>query len=266
VEWLIWIRNWNFHWQDQYRFATPVFLPRGTVVTMRYTYDNSAGNRRNPQQPPKRVVYGGQSSDEMGDLWLRLLPKDPADAATLARSYRDAERRRDIALAEQRIATEGHNPRWRNLLGARLLEAGRIDEAIVHLEEAVRLAPHQAEGHNNLGHALQLQGRVAEAVPHFRRAVEVAPASDLVHLNLGNALDAAGEIDEAIRHFREAIALNPGAAEAHNNLGVALGSQGMLDEAAAHFRRALEIRPDYADPQKNLELVIELQKAPAPPR
>ncbi|HVD76873.1 MAG TPA: hypothetical protein VNH43_04655, partial [Vicinamibacteria bacterium] len=43
-KWLIWIRDWDFAWQAVYRFARPVFLPRGSRLEMRITYDNSAGN------------------------------------------------------------------------------------------------------------------------------------------------------------------------------------------------------------------------------
>jgi hypothetical protein len=48
---LIRISNWDFHWQDVYTYAEPLLLPKGTVVEMRYTYDNSAANRANPNRP-----------------------------------------------------------------------------------------------------------------------------------------------------------------------------------------------------------------------
>ena len=64
---LIWIKAWDFRWQDQYRYAVPLFLPTGTTLTMRFTYDNSAGNPRN-RNPPQRVRNGPLSSDEMGVL------------------------------------------------------------------------------------------------------------------------------------------------------------------------------------------------------
>ena len=38
---LLHIPRWSFHWQQDYRFTTPVALPRGTTVAMRFTYDNS---------------------------------------------------------------------------------------------------------------------------------------------------------------------------------------------------------------------------------
>ena len=72
---LIAIDDWDFRWQDVYRYATPFALPKGTTMSMRYTYDNSADNPRNPHRPPARVVWGQNTSDEMGDLWLQVIPR-----------------------------------------------------------------------------------------------------------------------------------------------------------------------------------------------
>ena len=46
---------------------------------MRYHYDNSAANPRNPNQPPHRVRHGNQATDEMAHLSLRVLPRDAQD-------------------------------------------------------------------------------------------------------------------------------------------------------------------------------------------
>ena len=62
---LIDIADWDFRWQHVYRFVTPLRLPKGTTVSMRYTYDNSADNPRNPNSPPKPVYWGEQTTDEM---------------------------------------------------------------------------------------------------------------------------------------------------------------------------------------------------------
>jgi Tfp pilus assembly protein PilF len=257
---LIWIRNWDFHWQDDYRYATPIHLPRGSIVTMRYTYDNSAANKHNPRPAPAHVVFGPQSSDEMGDLWLRLLPKDAADAVILARSYQENELAKDIHLRERLVAEHPAEAKWRNALGASYLEAGRLDASLKQLEEAVRLAPDQAEAHNNLGEARRVGGDVTGAIAEFREAARLAPKNDVVQFNLANTLGDHGDLEEAIVHFRLGLALNPGVADAHNNLGVALASLGQIDEALAHFREALAIQPDYADAQENLDVVSRSQK------
>jgi hypothetical protein len=56
---LIWIKDWDFNWQGQYRYAEPVHLPRGTHIGMRYIYDNSSGNPHNPSSPPSNPDCGG---------------------------------------------------------------------------------------------------------------------------------------------------------------------------------------------------------------
>ncbi len=85
-KWLFWIPNWDFNWQQQYRYRAPVRLPSGTDIQMIYTYDNSADNPRNPNQPPRRVVYGPGSTDEMAGLHLSVTPVDPEDAEELGQA------------------------------------------------------------------------------------------------------------------------------------------------------------------------------------
>jgi uncharacterized protein (TIGR03437 family) len=76
---LLWIRQWDFNWQDQYIFKDLVPLPKGTRIDGELTYDNSVRNVRNPNNPPKRVRWGENSTDEMGSLILNVTPKDAAD-------------------------------------------------------------------------------------------------------------------------------------------------------------------------------------------
>jgi uncharacterized protein (TIGR03437 family) len=80
---LLWIRNWEFNWQDQYLFQDLVPLPKGTRLDGELTYDNSENNFKNPNTPPKRVQWGENSTDEMGSLLLNVVPKNQADLATL---------------------------------------------------------------------------------------------------------------------------------------------------------------------------------------
>lgn len=81
--WLIRIDDWDLNWQGQYQFEEPILLPSGTVLEMKYTYDNSADNPRNPHDPPQRVTYGEKSSDEMGELWIQVVLKDTQDFETI---------------------------------------------------------------------------------------------------------------------------------------------------------------------------------------
>jgi Tol biopolymer transport system component len=65
---LLWIRDWDFSWQDGYVYKQPFTLPRGTRIDVNLTYDNSADNPRNPINPPRRALFGEQSFDEMGTM------------------------------------------------------------------------------------------------------------------------------------------------------------------------------------------------------
>jgi hypothetical protein len=67
---LLWIKDWDFNWQDSYIYTQPFTLPRGTRIDVTITYDNSTDNPRNPASPPRRAVFGEQSFDEMGAVQL----------------------------------------------------------------------------------------------------------------------------------------------------------------------------------------------------
>src|SRR5262249_25449220 len=108
------------------------------------------------------------------------------------------------------------------------------------------------------GLALYEMGRLDEAIGHFREAIRLDPkASARAHNNLGLALYEMGRLDEAIGHFREAIRLDPKAsAKAHNNLAPALRAKGRLDEAIAEFEQAQRLEPGWADPYNNLAWLL----------
>ena len=73
---MLWIQDWDFNWQDRYFYKEPVPLPKGTRIDVSISYDNSADNPRNPCNPPRRVQWGMQSLDEMGNLRFQMVPAD----------------------------------------------------------------------------------------------------------------------------------------------------------------------------------------------
>jgi hypothetical protein len=68
------INDWDFNWQVYYQYAAPMKLAAGTRIVMEAVHDNSAENIRNPNQPPKRVTWGEQTTDEMSLAFLQLMP------------------------------------------------------------------------------------------------------------------------------------------------------------------------------------------------
>ena len=104
TERLLRISDWDFNWQDEYEYIEPVDLPKGATLVMRYVYDNSAANPRNPSSPPRRVVTGPEGNDEMGELLIQLLAANAADAALLRAETSRKALLLDVAGEEKRIA------------------------------------------------------------------------------------------------------------------------------------------------------------------
>jgi hypothetical protein len=83
---LLRIDDWDFNWQDQYRYTHPLRLPADTRIEMELTYDNSEANPRNPNHPPKRVVWGPGVTDEMAGLHIQAIPVREEDMHELGLS------------------------------------------------------------------------------------------------------------------------------------------------------------------------------------
>jgi hypothetical protein len=83
---LIYIKDWDFNWQGQYRFKEPIHLPEGARIEMEYSYDNSAANPQNPSNPPKAVKWGEQTTDEMALAFVGVLLPTPADVLPFQRA------------------------------------------------------------------------------------------------------------------------------------------------------------------------------------
>lgn len=62
---MVWVDNWDFNWQMQYRFQEPMKIPKDSVIHVEAIYDNSSANPHQPNNPPKRVTWGEQTTDEM---------------------------------------------------------------------------------------------------------------------------------------------------------------------------------------------------------
>jgi tetratricopeptide (TPR) repeat protein len=256
---LIYIRDWDFRWQHVYRFVTPLALPKGTTVTMRYTYDNSAENPRNPQQPPQQVHWGQRSSDEMGDLWLQVLTRDDRDLTTLVREFQPKMLAEDVIGYETMIRANPADIELHDDVAMLYLQLGRPREAAAHFNASVKLKPQSAAAHFNLATAETRAGRLEEAIGEYRQALLIKPDYANAHNNLGSVLSSRGKLDEAIEQYREALRDDPRHAAAHNNLGHALVSESNSVEALPHFLEALRINPEYADAHYNIGNVYSLR-------
>ena len=242
---LLRIPQWNFQWQQDYRYRTPVFLPQGTTITMRYSYDNSEGNTMNPHRPVRRVTWGPQSSDEMGNLGVQVLPRSAADARRLVTEFAHHAAESDLDGARILLSVDPHAGN-ETLVGSSYVRLGRYAEALPHLERALRLDPKSASAANFLAGALLALGRHGEAIERFRQATALSPRDEHLRFNLARALQSTGDRQGAAREMQRALAINNEFAEAHQELGVLLFESGQVAEAIRHLSEAVRLSPGSA--------------------
>lgn len=247
---LIHIPQWDLNWQAVYRYREPVPLPKGTMLSMRFIYDNSSENIANPSHPPRRVVAGNRSTDEMAHLWLQVLPRAPSDGNSDPRMVIQE------AMARHNIEKNPGDFEAHYNLAAMLQARGARAEAIQQFELAVQIQPQDATANNALGASLLAAGRVGEAIAYLQAALQAQPGNFDAHYNLANAFVSESRFSEAIEEYRVATDLHPDDANAEANLGSALAVTGNLPEAKLHFEKALRMDPNNKLARENLELIV----------
>jgi len=286
-KWLVWIRNWDIDRQSVYRYREPILLPKGTVLHMRYTYDNSAANPHNPHVPPVRVHAGNRSVDEMSHLWLQVLPVNTPAGAPDPRLLLEEAWMRNRLSKSPRDLISLYN------LAAALAGEGKFTEAVHAYEEELKLGVHDALTLTALGVALNGAGDWQRAKDQFRAAIaaanlpedacdarfnlaeielrrqEAAAAENDLRAQIkacpgdADALAALGgmEIDEqknseAVAHLKAALLLNDGLADAHAQLARAFGQSGQTESALAELRKAAQLKPGDAQLHSALSQVL----------
>lgn len=76
---LIQINKWDFAWQGFYAFKKIIKLPAGSKIYGKAKYDNTANNLNNPNSPPKLVIAGEATTDEMFLVYFQYLSYQQGD-------------------------------------------------------------------------------------------------------------------------------------------------------------------------------------------
>jgi tetratricopeptide (TPR) repeat protein len=253
---LIYIKDWDYHWQHVYRYVTPPVLPKGTMLSMRYVFDNSAANARNPQQPPQRVSWGQQSTDEMGDLWIQMLTTSERDLTILNAAIQPKETAEEIVGYETMIRRDPNKVSLRNDVAVMYDEIGRPDLASAHFDAVVTLQPESAAARYNLGTALLASGQSTRAIEQLEAAVRLRADYSAAHNNWGRALVQLNKPAEALAQFREAARLDPSSASPHYNIGTLAAAARNTAGAIVEFREAIRLEPDDLDALDSLAWLL----------
>lgn len=172
-------------------------------------------------------------------------------------------------------------------LGAALLNSGRTDEAIYHLEKAFEIKPQSRKTHFDMGTAQAAKKNFYEAKKYYNWILERFPNDMETIYQLGRVYFDLGEYDkaryylstflkqnpkhvkaliylghislklekykDAKKYYLSAIKLHPDSPEVLNNLGTIYYKEGDLIESTHFFKLALKYKPDFRDAYLNLK-------------
>lgn len=245
-KWLIRIPDWDINWQAVYNYRHPVALPKGTKIMMRITYDNSEANPRNPNHPPKLVTTGDRAEDEMGHVWVQVLPKRSAG------SQEDPRLPLEEAVMRRRLEKYPADFLAHYNLAALMEMRGKLDDAAASYRAALKVDPKSATARNSLAGVLMMQDHLPDAIQQLHEALRLDPGYLNAHYNLARALAATGDLDSAANEYATFLAGKPDDAGAQAGLGTVLFHQQRFAEALAHFQAAARLDPEDADIEANL--------------
>jgi len=188
----------------------------------------------------------GQAEDEAS----RALALEPANVSALLTAGRARVSRGDFAAATgflERGARGGNDALAWTQLGFVYRQLGRMEDARLALDAALRANPGFPDAHLALGELHLAARRPADAHAAFRAAHSAAPHSVRAHTRLAYMEGLAGNESEALRLLHAARDLVPGDVPALVQLGNLHRDRGRLDEALDCYHRALAVDPIAAD-------------------
>jgi tetratricopeptide (TPR) repeat protein len=184
-------------------------------------------------------------------------------ALTLARNNVFAT---ELSIWADTVQKRPGSSRAQSHYGNALLRAGRVDDAMRHLTEAIRIQPNHYHALVALGTALMSKQQIAEAIRVFEAATQLKPNEPVAHNNLGTALFQAGRRSEALEHYQRALQARPSFLDARLNTGIVLAHLGRTAEALGVFEQMVRDHPDHQGARDNLrQLRAALNGSPRPP-
>jgi Flp pilus assembly protein TadD len=247
---LILIKDWDIDRQSVYSYRKPPLLPAGSVLHMRYVYDNSAANPRNPANPPIRVRNGNRSTDEMGHLWLQVLPVHATERDASGHST-DARMLLERAWMEHRLTRDPSDSLAAYNLASLDTMSGNPAGAIAIYRKLVVAKPYDARVATSLGAAEEQSGDWHSALSTYRRALTLDPNYADARYDLATLELRHDQYDAAAADYRTLLQQHPDDAAAHGGLGAALVQLQQPNDARAEFDRALALDPAQPDTLAN---------------
>jgi Flp pilus assembly protein TadD len=144
------------------------------------------------------------------------------------------------------VAIDARDEVAQTALGSTEVFMGQHDSAVARLRDAVELNPNFTWAHGDLGVALACAGKAEEAVRSINEAIRLSPRDPFCFLwfyLLGFATFLAGRCGEALEHLERSVRLNPSPPGPYRIRAACLSELGRLDEARAALAEFLRLVP-----------------------
>ena len=171
-------------------------------------------------------------------LQLQLTPEKPGAAAPAP----DGSVGRTV---DANVPAEAHAELEKGR--AALLDRKKIEEALTHLEKAVRIYPRFYEAQLLLGTAYMDAGRWEQSAAALGRARALNPKSGAALFALGEVYRHQKKYDEAERALNEGLAIDEKSPAGHYTLGRVYWDRGDYAKAGPQVGRAIQLKPDFAE-------------------
>ncbi len=257
---------------DQARASERVSQPTGDV-------SSGTSNAGTTIEKPALVI-SGPVSFEIADSAYRERRYD--DATVLFKTYTEgrpsnpwgfymlglsAWKSGDRAQAEsafvQALSIDSTHVKSHLNLSRVLLEDGKPDSALEHIERAIALDSTSSEPLRLQGRAFEAQGKTDDAIVAYQHAIAKNDSDTWAMNNLGVLYTQVQRFEDAIGPLARAIELDDQVAAFHNNLGMALELTGRFEQSVEQYRAALAIEGTYGKAVSNLQRVQQVKQDPS---
>ena len=189
---------------------------------------------------------------------LELNPGQPDVTFALGEVCLEANRLAEAEKIFEALATElPASPEARYRVALARSAQGKYKEALIDLDQTLRLDPLLAAAWAEKGLALRKLGRPMEALASLEMGIKLDPKNVTSWYNRGVTLSVMGLPAEAEICLRQCLALNPTHYDALVELGLAQLGQEKLGESVATFRRATQLSRRRPEAFFNLGRVYE---------
>ncbi len=125
-----------------------------------------------------------------------------------------------------------------------LIDKGKIDQAMVLLDRAIKNDPKYIDAYLEMGRAYEGKNNFDEALKSYQKIQKINPKHVQVNMYLGNLYRRWGKLDQAISYVKKAVELSPGEAWMTQLLGNLYQQAGKIDLAVAAYEKAVKMDPN----------------------